>query len=169
MADKKKYVPVKEKKRDRVSELKQAQKAESKAKKGKRNKSTYVILGALLLVVILYAVSNISSRQVKYDVYALNSEFNFEKIKPEYTEFLRRVADINESLPEVMESDEAPTKILEYADELLAIEVPDKLIGVKAAEFDMLNYHYKYAANTIDAETLAKAKQKVSIAFSQVN
>ncbi|GHV42355.1 hypothetical protein FACS189490_11150 [Clostridia bacterium] len=171
MADKKEYKPVviKEKKPVIISP---AASGAAPAKK-KRGKSAFIIWGVVLAVVIFYVVSSMLGKYAKYDVYALNSELNFDKIATEHAPLLRRVAEINSSLPELMMGDRelALNTILSYADEILAYNAPaaDKLVSVQAAEFDMLNFHYKYVAGIADAETLDSAKRDLSVAIARVD
>jgi|GEM_PF-3837549 len=98
----------------------------------KKNRSTFIILGAVLLLIIVWAISSFVGSGSKYNVYALSQELDFDKMNPDYAEFMGIVANVNDYMHEYVENgkrtdDKYGDEILENCKEISAFEINEDM------------------------------------------
>jgi len=145
------------------------------AEKLKKNASNLIILGAVLLLIIIWAVSSYGSSREKYDIYNLNSQLNFTKMSADYVPFMREVADMNDFISEKLIadatglSDADSQHISDTFDSILKYDIPTQLTNIKAAEIDFIVYNNRRLNNiAVDDSVMNKSSLRLSAAIAKV-
>ena len=127
----------------------------------KKNRSTLVIVGVILLIAIVWGIVRYNGNKEKFDIYALNTELNYDKINSEYIDFIKKVANINENM--------TAEKIADNFDEILQYNIPRELTNVKAAQVDFLVYKYReLTGEKVDEKDMNQARQRLSAEIAKI-
>jgi len=139
-----------------------------------KNRSTAVILGTVLLLVVIWLIVSAVQNNAKYDIYAMNKADVLNSVHADYKPFVRLIAEQNEYVGVLLKSgewdDDIELELMEYRTLVKNYDVPRQLIRVQAAQLDFLNYSYRNISgrSPVSADVLDKAAKKLSVELTKV-